>query len=75
MIKARPSSNYDLFVINRGEKAYCSTECRGRQIVMDDNREKKWGSQASSRSTVADLSTSPCSTSDRQMFTTGIFAI
>ncbi|KAL8119872.1 FCS-Like Zinc finger 14 [Apium graveolens] len=56
----------------RGEKAYCSTECRETQIVMDEKKENKW---ASSRSTVADLSTSPCSTNDRPMFTTGIFAI
>ncbi|KAK1365147.1 FCS-Like Zinc finger 13-like [Heracleum sosnowskyi] len=60
----------------RGEKAFCSAECRERQIVMDEKKERKRGSQASSRSTtVADLSTSPCSSNDRQMFTTGIFAI
>ncbi|KAL1808940.1 hypothetical protein ACET3Z_025930 [Daucus carota] len=56
----------------RGEKAYCSTECRERQIVMDEKKENKRISQASSRSTV---STSPCSAHDRPMFTTGIFAI
>lgn len=59
----------------RGEKAYCSTECREKQIVMDEKKEKKRSSQVSSRSTFADVSTSPCSTHDRQMFTTGIFAI
>lgn len=59
----------------RGEKAYCSIECRERQIMMDEKKEKKWGSQASSRSTAADLSTSPYTIHDHQMFTTGIFAI
>ncbi|CAA3012884.1 uncharacterized protein LOC111411380 [Olea europaea var. sylvestris] len=54
----------------RGEKAFCSTECRHRQIVMDERKEKKCSSEVS-RS--ADLSNSPY-TNDN-IFSTGILAI
>ncbi|PHU28501.1 hypothetical protein BC332_00594 [Capsicum chinense] len=50
----------------RGEKAFCSTECRYRQIVMDDHKEK-----CSSRS--ADVATSPYG--NGQIFATEILAI
>ncbi|KAL8036037.1 hypothetical protein ABFX02_12G133700 [Erythranthe guttata] len=50
----------------RGEKAFCSTECRYRQIVMDE-RKDKCGSSA------VDVSGSPYS--NGQFFTTGILAI
>eukprot|EP00262_Sarcandra_glabra_P001459 TRINITY_DN1157_c0_g7_i1.p1 TRINITY_DN1157_c0_g7~~TRINITY_DN1157_c0_g7_i1.p1 ORF type:complete len:233 (-),score=17.08 TRINITY_DN1157_c0_g7_i1:194-892(-) len=43
----------------RGEKAFCSTECRYRQIVSDE-RGEKCRSEASGRS---DISSSPYSTS------------
>ncbi|KAG8367129.1 hypothetical protein BUALT_Bualt16G0040400 [Buddleja alternifolia] len=49
----------------RGEKAFCSTECRYRQIVMDERKEKC--------SSAVDVSTSPYT--NGQMFTTGILAI
>ncbi|KAF8388703.1 hypothetical protein HHK36_025383 [Tetracentron sinense] len=52
----------------RGEKAFCSTECRYRQIVNDERKEK-CGSEAS-RS--ADMSGSPYARG--QIFSTGIFA-
>lgn len=50
----------------RGEKAFCSTECRYRQIVMDDHKEK-----CSSRS--VDVATSPYG--NGQIISTGILAI
>ncbi|PHT26802.1 hypothetical protein CQW23_33600 [Capsicum baccatum] len=50
----------------RGEKAFCSTECRYRQIVMDDHKEK-----CSSRS--ADVASSPYG--NGQIFATEILAI
>ncbi|KAK6152054.1 hypothetical protein DH2020_014689 [Rehmannia glutinosa] len=53
----------------RGEKAFCSTECRYREIVMDERREK-----CSSEATRAvDVSSSPYA--NGQIFTTGILAI
>ncbi|CAI9766563.1 unnamed protein product [Fraxinus pennsylvanica] len=59
----------DIFMY-RGEKAFCSTECRDRQIVMDERKEKKYSSKAS-RS--VDVSNSPY-TNDN-IFSTGILAI
>uniref|UniRef100_A0A5B7BQA3 FLZ-type domain-containing protein n=1 Tax=Davidia involucrata TaxID=16924 RepID=A0A5B7BQA3_DAVIN len=50
----------------RGEKAFCSTECRYRQIVMDERKEQ--------RSSEASRSNSPC-TNNAQIFSTGILAI
>ncbi|KAJ1437108.1 Zf-FLZ domain [Sesbania bispinosa] len=54
----------------RGEKAFCSPECRSRQIMMDERKEQQCRSEAS-RS--MELSTSPY-TKD-QMFSTGIVAL
>ncbi|KAI6679768.1 hypothetical protein NL676_033649 [Syzygium grande] len=54
----------------RGEKAFCSTECRSRQITMDERKEQKCRNEASK---AADLSSSPY-TKDR-IFSTGIVAI
>lgn len=53
----------------RGEKAFCSTECRSSQIMMDERKER-CGSEAS-RS--AELSSSPYARD--QIFSTGILAI
>lgn len=53
----------------RGEKGFCSTECRSNQIMMDERKER-CGSEAS-RS--GELSSSPY-TMD-QIFSTGILAI
>lgn len=50
----------------RGEKAFCSTECRYRQIMMDEHKDK-----CSSRS--VDVATSPYG--NGQIFATGILAI
>ncbi|CAH1432079.1 unnamed protein product [Lactuca virosa] len=52
----------------RGEKAFCSPECRSRQIGMDERREKHCSSHASSTPSNA---TSP----PHVLFSTGIFAI
>ncbi|KAL2458897.1 hypothetical protein Fot_55460 [Forsythia ovata] len=52
--------------IYRGERAFCSAECRYRQIVMDERIEK-----CSSRS--VDVSNSPYT--DGHIFSTGILAI
>ncbi|PKA62539.1 hypothetical protein AXF42_Ash012125 [Apostasia shenzhenica] len=30
----------------RGEKAFCSAECRCQQILSDEQKEKRWGSKA-----------------------------
>ncbi|XP_060188942.1 FCS-Like Zinc finger 13-like [Lycium barbarum] len=54
----------------RGEKAFCSTECRYRQIVMDDHKEK-CSSEVVSRS--VDVASSPYG--NGQIFATGILAI
>ncbi|KAF5743115.1 hypothetical protein HS088_TW09G01180 [Tripterygium wilfordii] len=54
----------------RGEKAFCSPECRSRQIMVDERKEQCRSSDAA-RS--ADLSSSPY-TRD-QIFSTGILAI
>ena len=59
---------------NRGEKAFCSEECRQRQI-MNDERKDKCRSEAS-RS--VELSSSPygyANTPRGQIFSTGIVAI
>lgn len=56
----------------RGEKAFCSTECRYRQIVMDERKEQ-CSSETSRSSSAADVSNSPCT--NGQMFSTGILAI
>ncbi|KAI3447237.1 hypothetical protein Pfo_003902 [Paulownia fortunei] len=53
----------------RGEKAFCSTECRYRQIVMDERKEKC----SSKASRPVELSSSPYA--NGQIFTTGILAI
>ncbi|KAL8492565.1 hypothetical protein ACS0TY_023956 [Phlomoides rotata] len=56
----------------RGEKAFCSAECRYRQMVADERKEKdKCGSEAAR--TVAEVVGSPYG--NGQMFTTGILAI
>ncbi|KAK9989855.1 hypothetical protein SO802_030094 [Lithocarpus litseifolius] len=54
----------------RGEKAFCSTECRSRQIMMDERKEQQCRSEAQ-RS--ADVSSS--SYTSGQIFSTGIVAI
>ncbi|KAK8951588.1 hypothetical protein KSP39_PZI003247 [Platanthera zijinensis] len=59
----------------RGEKAFCSKECRNQQIVSDECKEK-WGSEVLRR---ADLSSSPCSGDgagdrDGRLFFAGITA-
>ncbi|MEI4867123.1 FCS-Like zinc finger protein, partial [Klebsiella pneumoniae] len=59
----------------RGEKAFCSTECRYRQIVMDERKEKYCSHEASRSATAADISNSPYSSNGQQILTTGIFAI
>ncbi|XP_059316189.1 FCS-Like Zinc finger 14-like isoform X2 [Lycium ferocissimum] len=58
----------DIFMY-RGEIAFCSTECRYRQIVMDEHKEKC--SSEFSRS--ADIATSPYA--NGQIFSTGILAV
>ncbi|KAG4946607.1 hypothetical protein JHK87_042614 [Glycine soja] len=55
----------------RGEKAFCSNECRSRQISMDDERKERCRSEAS-RS--VEMSSSPYTARD-QMFSTGIVAL
>ncbi|KAF5956469.1 hypothetical protein HYC85_003694 [Camellia sinensis] len=55
----------------RGEKAFCSTECRYRQIAMDERKEQC--SSEASRSSATDLSNSPYA--NGQIFSTGILAI
>lgn len=61
--------NFVFMGICRGEKAFCSTECRYRQIVMDERIEKC----SSEASRPVDVSTSPYT--NGQIFTTGILAI
>ncbi|KAL6330835.1 hypothetical protein AAG906_009263 [Vitis piasezkii] len=53
----------------RGEKAFCSNECRSRQIVMDERKEQC----RSEASRSADVSSSPYTRG--QIFSTGILAI
>ncbi|XP_041003396.1 FCS-Like Zinc finger 13-like [Juglans microcarpa x Juglans regia] len=53
----------------RGEKAFCSTECRTRQIVMDEKKEQCRSEAPRS----ADVSSSPYTRG--QIFSTGILAI
>ncbi|KAK7411834.1 hypothetical protein VNO78_03276 [Psophocarpus tetragonolobus] len=53
----------------RGEKAFCSSECRSRQIVIDERKERC----RSEASRSVELSSSPY-TKD-QMFSTGIVAL
>ncbi|KAH6779169.1 hypothetical protein C2S52_010406 [Perilla frutescens var. hirtella] len=55
----------------RGEKAFCSTECRFRQMVMDERKEK-CGAEAAAV-TAAEVAGSPYG--NGQMFTTGILAV
>lgn len=56
-------------LVYRGEKAFCSTECRSRHIMMDERNELC----RSEASRSVDLSSSPY-TKD-QMFSTGIVAL
>ncbi|XP_051149456.1 FCS-Like Zinc finger 13-like [Andrographis paniculata] len=53
----------------RGEKAFCSAECRYRQIVVDERTENC----SSEASRAVDVSTSPYA--NGQIFTAGILAI
>ncbi|OWM74377.1 FCS-Like Zinc finger 13-like [Punica granatum] len=53
----------------RGEKAFCSTECRSRQIVMDERKERC----RSDASRSVNLSSSPYS--EGQIFSAGILAL
>ncbi|GAV76245.1 DUF581 domain-containing protein [Cephalotus follicularis] len=53
----------------RGEKAFCSTECRSSQIMMDECKERC----RSETSRSADFSSSPYSRD--QIFSTGILAV
>jgi len=59
-----------MYDICRGEKAFCSPECRSRQIMMDERKEQQCRSEAP-RS--ADVSSS--SYTRGQIFLTGIVAI
>ncbi|XP_042518989.1 FCS-Like Zinc finger 14 [Macadamia integrifolia] len=54
----------------RGEKAFCSTECRYQQIVTDERKEKC----RTEASRPADLSASPYTNTHRQLFSPGIIA-
>ncbi|KAE7998415.1 hypothetical protein FH972_002961 [Carpinus fangiana] len=54
----------------RGEKAFCSTECRSRQIMMDERKEQCRSEAPRS----ADVSSSPY-TGRGQIFSPGILAI
>ncbi|KAL8040194.1 hypothetical protein ABFX02_10G082300 [Erythranthe guttata] len=56
----------------RGEKAFCSTECRHRQIVVDERKEK-CSSEASRLPAAAEVAGSPYAKGP--IFTTGILAI
>ncbi|KAJ8430785.1 hypothetical protein Cgig2_023279 [Carnegiea gigantea] len=57
----------------RGEKAFCSAECRQTQIVIDERKEQCRLKASKSR----DVSTSPytCTTSRGQVFSPGIVAV
>ncbi|XP_031104639.1 FCS-Like Zinc finger 14-like [Ipomoea triloba] len=55
----------------RGEKSFCSTECRYRQIVIDECNEKMMSSEILRSDDVS--SPSPCS--NGQMFSPGILAL
>ncbi|XP_057967456.1 FCS-Like Zinc finger 13-like [Malania oleifera] len=66
----------------RGEKGFCSTECRCKQMVIDERKEQ-CRSEASRHNTAAttnaaadrdSVSTSPCNATG-QIFSTGILAI
>ncbi|XWS17520.1 hypothetical protein CRYUN_Cryun33cG0074700 [Craigia yunnanensis] len=54
----------------RGEKGFCSSECRSTQIMMDERKEQC----RSEASITAKISTSPYNTTG-QIFSTGILAI
>ncbi|KAI3772755.1 hypothetical protein L6452_03948 [Arctium lappa] len=58
----------DIFMY-RGEKAFCSPECRSRQIGMDEKREKYCSSEAESNKSP----NNGCHS--REMFATGIYVI
>ncbi|KAL3532722.1 hypothetical protein ACH5RR_006243 [Cinchona calisaya] len=60
----------DIFMY-RGEKAFCSTECRYSQIMMDEHKEKC--SSEASRS--VEVSSSPYKNERGQIYSPGIFAI
>ncbi|XP_072990764.1 FCS-Like Zinc finger 13-like [Typha latifolia] len=58
----------------RGEKAFCSAECRYRQITSDEYQEK-CGSEIPKKSAAStEISSSPCSSGGR-LFFTGIVAV
>lgn len=58
----------------RGEKAFCSTECRYRQMVMDERKEK-CSAEASKPAAAAATEVAGSPYGNGQMFTTGILAI
>ncbi|KAJ1418793.1 Zf-FLZ domain [Sesbania bispinosa] len=55
----------------RGEKAFCSPECRSSQIMMDERKERC----RSEASRSVELSSSPYTTREEQIFSTGILAL
>lgn len=65
----------DIFMY-RGEKAFCSVECRDKEITSEDQKEKCGGAEARSSSSSSrkplDCSASPCS--DTQVFFAGFAA-
>ncbi|CAK8532066.1 unnamed protein product [Lathyrus sativus] len=59
----------DIFMY-RGEKGFCSTECRSKQIMMDERKEKCRSEASKSR-----MELSSSSYTKDQMFSTGIMAL
>lgn len=59
----------------RGEKAFCSTECRYRQMVMDERKEKCSAEASKPTATAAAAEVAGSPYGNGQMFTTGILAI
>ncbi|KAL9262261.1 FCS-Like Zinc finger 14-like protein [Drosera capensis] len=64
----------DIFMY-RGEKAFCSGECRQRQIAMDEWNEKQCRSESSRSVDRQALSSSPYASSIGKIFSTRIVAV
>jgi hypothetical protein len=72
----RPLDGKDIFMY-RGERAFCSVECRYHAIVSDEEKERKQRRAAASslnKTDAAEMAGSPCNGGGQIFFTSGIVA-
>ncbi|GAB2267506.1 hypothetical protein Dimus_002487 [Dionaea muscipula] len=70
----KPLHGKDIFMY-RGDKAFCSGECRERKIVMDERKEQRRSKASRLSADRESRSSSSYSTSRGQIFSAGIVAV